>query len=41
MVDLDALKDRADAIVADHADALVAASRQLHADPELAFACVL
>ena len=38
MVDLDALKDRADAIVADHADALVAASRQLHADPELAFA---
>jgi amidohydrolase len=38
MVDLDALKDRADAIVADHADALVAASRQIHGDPELAFA---
>ncbi len=38
MVDLDALKDRADAIVADHADDLVAASRRIHADPELAFA---
>jgi amidohydrolase len=38
MVDLDALKDRTDAIVADHADALVAASRRIHGDPELAFA---
>lgn len=38
MVDLAAAKDRIDAIVADRADALVAASHDVHAHPELSYA---
>ncbi|MCU1453504.1 MAG: abgB [Acidimicrobiales bacterium] len=38
MVDLDAVKDRLDAIVDEHADALIEASHDIHDHPELAFA---
>ncbi|HRW38775.1 MAG TPA: M20 family metallopeptidase [Aquihabitans sp.] len=37
MVDLDALKDRTDRAVADHADQLLEASHAIHARPELGF----
>ena len=37
MVDLDAVKDRIDRVVDDHADALLAASHEIHAHPELGF----
>jgi len=37
MVDLDAVKDRLDRVVDDHADELLAASHDIHAHPELGF----
>ena len=37
MVDLDAVKDRIDAVVDEHADVLLDASHRIHADPELGF----
>ncbi|MCU1358073.1 MAG: abgB [Acidimicrobiales bacterium] len=37
MVDLDAVKDRIDRVVDDHADVLLAASHEIHAHPELGF----
>lgn len=37
MVDLDAVKDRIDAVVDQHADVLLDASHQIHAHPELGF----
>src|SRR3954447_15659330 len=37
MVDLDAVKDRIDQVVDQHADALLAASHEIHAHPELGF----
>ncbi len=37
MADLDALKDRTDRVVDDHADALLAASHDIHAHPELGY----
>lgn len=37
MVDLDAVKDRIDAVVDDHAEVLLDASHRIHANPELGF----
>ena len=37
MVDLEAVKDRVDAEVAARADALLAASHEIHAHPELSY----
>ncbi|MGI8710045.1 MAG: M20 family peptidase, partial [Acidimicrobiales bacterium] len=38
MIDLDATKDRTDAVVDDHAELLLDASHRIHARPELGFA---
>ena len=37
MVDLDVVKDRLDAVIAAHADALIDASHRIHASPELGY----
>src|SRR3954468_13375757 len=37
MVDLDAVKERIDQVVDEHADSLLAASHEIHQNPELGF----